>query len=127
GDAMSVLSLDARDLVRAHSIVLSEISDRDGSIIVYEQPQIGRQYVIGGDCAYGLEMGDKDVFLVLDKTAEEETGRVREVGIARGRWGERADRVLYAMYRYWCNAFLCVERQVGQFTLRRLWDDYEVK
>lgn len=124
---MSVLSLDAHELKAAHSIEWSPATEPEGFVIVYEQPEPDRLYVVGGDCAYGLESGDRDVFFVLDKTAEAETGRVREVGIAVGRWGERADRILYSMHRYWAQAFLCVERQVGMFALRRLWDDYGVR
>lgn len=120
---MSLLTLQPAELKRAGGFAPVGIEEPDGFITVYEEPRADGLYVIGGDFAYGLQEGDRDAFVVFDREADP----VREVGIAVGKFGEKADRILYAMHRYWSRAFICAERQVGMFSLRRLWDEYGVR
>ncbi len=98
---------------------------KTGTLLVYEPPKPGRQYVIGADFSYGTGR-NQDFACVLDVTARgEESGRVREVASLYGA-NFRLDfhRYLYALLKLYNSAFLVGERQVGLFTLRRLWDEY---
>ena len=99
-----------------------------GRVTVFERPDTARhKYVIGHDSAYGLEEGDFDYAVVLDRN----TGR--QVAEAQGRWGDATwATVLHALYWFYgdaergVGAFLCGERQVGLLTMRRLMDEMGV-
>jgi len=76
---------------------------------------------VGADFAYGIEGRDFDAACVLDISARPFV----QVCELHGHWGERFDRVLYAVLRAYGDAFLLGERQVGLPTLRRLYREYE--
>ncbi len=94
-------------------------------INVWERPRPGREYVIGCDFALGIPGRDWDTAPVFDRTYRSEGGKARQVARVRARLGERFDRVLYALARFYNDAFIVGERQVGLPTLRRLLDDYQ--
>ena len=67
---------------------------------------------------YGLRGGDYDAAVVIER----DTGRV--VATAVGHWGATMwPEVLWGLGWYYFHAFLCGERQVGLFTMRRLYDE----
>jgi Terminase large subunit, T4likevirus-type, N-terminal len=98
-----------------------------GRITIFEMPDTTtHRYVIGHDSAYGLEKGDFDYAVVLDRN----TGR--QVAEAAGRWGDqRWAEVLHALHYFYGRpraqgAFMCGERQVGLIVMRRLMDEMGV-
>lgn len=94
-----------------------------GTMRVWEQPKDDHTYVCGADFAYGIEGRDWDAAIVLDITERP----ARQVAELYGHWGEQFDRPLYAMLRWYNDAFLMGERQVGLPTLRRLYREYEFR
>lgn len=98
-----------------------------GRISVYQRPIPGHVYVCGSDFAYGLASGDSDTACVIDKTRHERTGIATQVCEVEGKYGERFDAVLYCLLMAYNGAFLLGERQVGLFTLRRLWDRFQYR
>lgn len=106
---------------------LSSLAGQDGRITIYQRPIPGHLYTVGADFAYGLQQGDDDAACVFDKTAQEKTGIATQVAEVQGKWGERFDVILYQLLMYYNGAFLLGERQVGLFTLRRLWDVFGYK
>lgn len=64
---------------------------------------------------------------VMDKTPQTRGEPVMQVMEVRMHAGERFDRILYAICRYYFDAFLCGERQVGMPILRRMYDEYEYR
>ena len=94
----------------------------DARLSVYTKPVAGHQYVAGLDAAYGIEGRDYDALVVSDRSVTP----VEQVAELEGRWGyERFDRLTYAMLRYYLNAFLVGERQVGLPILRSLINNFE--
>jgi hypothetical protein len=95
-----------------------------GRFEVWEPPVANALYVIGGDCAYGIEGRDYDAAFILRKG----DGKSRQVAELHGHWGETFDRVLYAAAKFYAGedegAFIVLERQVGLPILRRLWNDF---
>jgi hypothetical protein len=75
---------------------------------------------MGFDAAYGIAGRDDDAICVMDKY----TTPVRQVAEVQGKIGERLDRIVYALARYYNGAFIVGERQVGLPTLRRLSTEY---
>lgn len=99
-------------------------SDPSGRIEWWEQPHKDLTYVIGADTAYGIEGRDYDAACVMVKG----DGHPRQVAEAHGHWGERFDRILFALHRVYNDAFLCVERaSTGLPVMRRLYDEYDVR
>jgi len=92
-----------------------------GRITVWEQPRKGRQYTLGFDAAYGLEDGDWDAIQVVDATAMPP----RQVAAAWGHWGNKLARIVYPLARWYNEAFIMGERQVGLLTLQTLADELE--
>jgi hypothetical protein len=89
-----------------------------GRITLFRQPRPGAKYVIGHDSAYGLLKGDFDYAVVWER----DTGE--QVGEAQGHWGATMwPEVLWGLAWHFNQAFLCGERQVGLFTMRRLYDE----
>jgi phage terminase large subunit-like protein len=119
GRRWSVLEHDV-EKVREWPFALEAGRDPSGRLDVWEEPEDGLVYVIGGDCAYGLKDRDFDTAIVLAKGK----GPIRQVAEACGHWGERFDRVVYALARYYSDAFVCLERQVGLPIMRRLYRDF---
>lgn len=94
-----------------------------GRLTIYEPPIRGHRYAAGADFAYGIAGRDLDACCVFDKTTQGiGDGKVRQVAELAGRWGERFGPLLYCLLRFYNDAFLVGERQVGLFTLRWLWD-----
>jgi len=87
-------------------------------ITVWENPVKDHIYALGFDAAYGILGRDCDAAVVLDKT----THPIRQVCEIQGWLGERFTPVVYACARYFNDAFIVGERQVGLATLRRLYD-----
>jgi hypothetical protein len=94
----------------------------DARISIYTAPIPGHHYVAGGDFALGVEGRDYDALVLLDKN----TWPVEQVAELHGRWGpDRFDRLIYCMARYYYNAFIVGERQVGLPVLRSLLNNFE--
>jgi hypothetical protein len=92
-----------------------------GTIRVFRPPEAGGQYVMGADFAAGLVGRDFDVCQVLMKR---EDGRLEQVAIGRGWWGDvDFASVIFNLGTWYMNAFLCGERQFGLPTMRRLYDE----
>lgn len=106
--------------LRNGRFIVGPVPDPRGSVRIYVPPAIGQTCVIGADFAYGLEGRDLDTAVVFDKSVTP----VRHLATVAGRWGERFDRVLYALAMYYGGAFILGERQVGLPTLRRLLSEY---
>lgn len=121
----SVLDLQPHEL-KGQRFVLDESPIADGRMEVYEPPAPGGVYVIGGDCAKGMEKGDFDSLdIFLKPSPRDPLGPTpRHVAKLLGHWGERLDRLLYAAAMLYNGAFLLLERQEGLAIMRRLWDDY---
>lgn len=94
-----------------------------GRVEIFHRPVPGRSYVAGADFAYGIGR-DYDTAVILDKSDQHEGKPARQVAEVQGHWGTNFHTVLYALLMYYNGAFLVGERQVGLFTLRRLWDEY---
>lgn len=108
------------ELVQVDGFELESLTDRTGRCSIYEPLDPKHVYVVGADFAYGIEGKDYDAAIVLDSDTEP----VRQVGTLFGHWGERFDRVLYAALRFWNDAFLLGERQVGLPIIRTLVEQY---
>lgn len=115
------------EMFRGRKFFLTGQPASKGRISIYQRPIKGHLYVAGSDHAYGLDDGDADTCCVIDKTHHEQTGIARQVAEMEGKWGESFDVPLYQMLTYYNGAFLLGERQVGLFTLRRLWDAWGYK
>ncbi|WP_428936908.1 hypothetical protein [Fontivita pretiosa] len=89
-----------------------------GRVTIFKRPIPGHKYVIGHDSAYGLRDGDFDAAVVLDRMTGE------QVAEAYGRWGPSWAEQLLGLAWHYNQAFLCGERQVGLFAMRRLFDDF---
>lgn len=103
------------------------LPDPSGRVEFWDKPKHGHLYVIGADFAYGIAGRDYDAAVILDKTEHARTGIAPQVGELHGHWGESFHAILYATIRHWNGAFLLGERQVGLFTLRTLFDRYQVR
>lgn len=90
-------------------------------VTVYEPPITGHRYSVGVDWALGLVGRDMDALCVLDADADPP----RQVAQIVGHYGERFDRVVYAVCRYYGRAFLVGEaNMVGLGRLQRIYHDY---
>jgi hypothetical protein len=118
-----ILAATPADLLNRKFGFVAGINAPNLRITIFEQPQWDHEYVIGADFAYGIVGRDYDAAVVLDR----ETTPVRQVAEVQGIIGERFDRVLYALHRFYNDAFIVGERQVGLPILRRLYDDLEVR
>lgn len=115
-------------LLKAKPFALGEAFDIvDGRFTVWEEPIRGGTYVIGGDCAKGMERGDFDAAAVYIKPGERDPlgTKPRQVAELHGHWGERFDRLLYSTAMLYGGAFILLERQEGLSIMRRLWDEYQ--
>lgn len=102
--------------------ILPDSMGLDMRLSVYTKPIPGHTYVAGGDFAYGIEGRDFDALVISDKSTEP----VEQVAELEGRWGhDRFDRLVYCMLRFYFNAFLVGERQVGLPVLRSLVNNFE--
>lgn len=89
-----------------------------GRITIYKPPVPGGKYVLGHDSAYGLETGDFDAAVVIERNTGE------QVAEAMGHWGDaRWAEILFGLGTHFNGAFLCGERQVGLMVMRRLYDE----
>lgn len=116
----SILDMEPSALVKVERFILEPLEDRTGRVSVFEHPIPGHVYVVGADFAYGIPGKDYDAAVILDS----DTDPPRQVGTLYGHWGERFDRVLYAALRFWNDAFLLGERQVGLPIIRTLVEQY---
>jgi hypothetical protein len=87
-----------------------------GRITIWEKPRAGHDYTLGFDAAYGLDGSDWDCLQVLDCTVVPP----RQVCAAWGHWGNRFSRIVYPVAKWYNDAFIMGERQVGLFTLQEL-------
>lgn len=117
----SVLSMTPAQLREAAEFIVVPVKEQHLRIDIYEAPIKGHRYALGFDAAYGILGRDDDAVSVMDK----ETSPVRQVAEIQGKLGERLDRVVYACAKYYNDAFVVGERQVGLATLRRLITEYE--
>jgi hypothetical protein len=99
-------------------------TSRGGKIVIYHRPQPRIDYGMGGDWAYGIQGRDRDAFCIFGKFPHGDGYRIVQVAQAWGWWGERVHRVVYGLLRYYNNALLVGERQVGLPSMRRLIDEY---
>lgn len=82
---------------------------------VWAEPIEGHEYVIGADFAYGIGR-DRDAAVVLDITERP----VVQVAEMAGQWGEQFDEPLARLGRWYNNAFILGESQVGHPILARM-------
>lgn len=116
-NVQSILDMPREELAKHRYFDLERLPVSGGRISIYEEPIADHIYVIGADGAHGLDHGDFDAGVVLDSSVRP----VRQVAEVHGKWGEdQFDRILYVMLRYYCNAFLCAERQVLLTVMRSL-------
>jgi len=91
-------------------------------VTIYKPPVAGHRYSVGVDWALGLTGRDKDALCVIDA----DTIPPEQVAQIEGYWGERFDRVVYAICRYYGSAFLVGEaNMVGLGRLQRIFFDYK--
>lgn len=113
----SILELRPDQLVSVGAFRHIEVPDAAGRVTIFEGYRHGHEYSLGCDFALGIAGRDFDAAVVLDATDTPP----RQVATAHGRWGERFDRVLYALIRYYrSQVFVFGERQVGLPMLRSL-------
>ncbi len=122
---MTVLDQSPHEL-KGKRFTLDDLDVPDGRFTIYEEPIHGGTYVIGGDCAKGMEKGDYDAAAIYIKPGERDKigQKPRQVAELHGHWGERFDRLLYAAAMFYGGAFILLERQEGLSIMRRLWDEY---
>jgi hypothetical protein len=118
GSLQPLLGDDGTPIEHKYQFIQDGPGER-GALRIWAHPQLTRtNYVIGFDTSYGLETGDFDYAVVLDRTTGE------QVAEAQGHWGDVGwAQQLEALYWYYGEAFICGERQVGLITLRRLYDE----
>lgn len=116
----NVLTLQPHEL-RGKQFTLEPLVDEQLRVEIYEPPVENGVYAIGFDAAYGIPGRDCDAAAVLQKNVTP----IRQVAEVQGWIGERWDRVMYALARWYNEAFIVGERQGGGIaTLNRLWHDY---
>ncbi len=105
-----------------HAVRFNEGVDYDnGSVKIWEDPDIECTYIIGCDFAAGLVGRDYDAAVVLKKRSD---GVCEQVAEARGWWGDATFAgILHGLGVWYYNAFIVGERQFGLPTLRRLYDE----
>lgn len=111
------------EVITRYPFRFTPVAHPKGTLRVWERPIFDHTYVCGADFAYGIEGRDYDAAIVLDITERP----YRQVAELYGHWGELFDRPLFAMLRWYNDAFLMGERQVGLPTLRRLYREYEFR
>lgn len=116
-----VYTLTPAELCDAVGIDWRPAVEGEGRVTIYRPPVPGFMYSLGADFAYGIVGRDDDTACVMEINGREQVAEVQ------GKYGERMDRILYALARYYNDAFIVGERQVGLFSLRRLWDEYEYR
>lgn len=121
-DVMTMPREDLAKLKSPHDFwVDPDTMGKDQRLSIYTPPIPGHLYVAGGDFAYGIEGRDFDTLVILDKA----TKPVEQVAELEGRWGaDRFDRLVYCMLRFYFNAFMVGERQVGLPVLRSLLNNF---
>lgn len=126
GNAGNAVLGQSPEQLKGKRFAFSPVPTEGGRVEIWEQPIAGGTYVIGGDGAKGMEQGDYDSFpiYILPGKFDKIGQKKRQVALMHGHWGERMDRLLYAAAMYYNGAFVCLERQEGLATMRRLWDDY---
>lgn len=92
-----------------------KVLDENGRCQVWEAPNGNGEYYVGSDFGYGIGR-DQDWAVVLDGSVRP----VRQVAELVGQYGEQFDRVLFMLCRYYRNAFLLGEHQVGGPIMARL-------
>lgn len=97
---------------------IADGDDGRGVVELFTRPDPLHRYVLGFDTSYGLEKGDYDYAVVLDR----HTGL--QVAEARGHWGDEGwAQTIAGLHFLYNQAFIVGERQVGLITLRRLYDE----
>ncbi|MCC6295413.1 MAG: hypothetical protein IT469_01760 [Pseudomonadales bacterium] len=122
--AISLTRLQPAELKRRR-FMFTRLPMHGGRLEIWEAPSPSLTYILGGDCALGMEGRDYDAAIVL--AIGPGTTTPRQVAEVHGRWGETFDRVLYALCCYYGGhngVFVCLERQVGLPIMRRLYNDY---
>lgn len=115
--AMTITERDGRTW-RAVLAWSSDGPQDRGRVTIFKHPRPGAKYVLGHDSAYGLTKGDFDYAVVFER----DTGE--QVAEAQGHWGATMwPEILWGLGWHYNQAFLCGERQVGLFTMRRLLDE----
>lgn len=123
---MSIATLSPEKL-KGRAFRHAPTPDPEGRVEVWKPPIRGREYVMGFDAGYGLSGRDFDTISVMDITSKADTGIPEQVAEAEGHWGPALHTVAFALHRWYNNAFVLGEAQVGLFTLRWLWDHYGVR
>lgn len=124
-EPLRVLGLSP-DRLKTMRFGLDDLPLENGRLEVWEEPEPGGTYAIGGDCAKGMEGGDFDAAPIYRLPSDKDKigTKKRQVAMLHGHWGERFDRLLFACARLYNGAFVLLERQEGLAIMRRLWDDY---
>lgn len=114
-------NLSAEKLRTAIKFLAVPMPDPGARIEIYEKPEPDWVCVLGADTAFGIEGRDYDAAVVLCK----HPGPLRQVGEIYGHFGDRFDRLIYAMARYFNDAFVLIERQtLGLAIMQRLLLEY---
>jgi len=117
----SLLGLRPDQIAKAGWFEFSELVESGLDLRIYEEPRPDHNYSLGCDFALGMEGRDYDTGLLLDR----DTDPIREVASFGGHLGEEADKVIYALCRYYKRqVFIVGERQCGLAVLRSLLKDY---
>ncbi len=96
-----------------------QLAEMRGRIEIFEPPKRGNDYFGGFDGALGIEGRDFDAGQIIYVQGD----RFVQAAEAHGHWGERFDRVICPLGRYYNDAFICGETQGGGLaTLRRMYD-----
>lgn len=115
-------ALTPRDLIGQRFRLGDLLGGFGGRVSIYEPPEPDGQYSGGFDFALGLEDRDWDTGCIFKFG----TQPARQVAEVQGHWGERFDRVIYALCMYYNGAFIVGENNnTGLSILRTLWDEYQ--
>ena len=92
----------------------------DGALWLWKEPQDGQEYIIGVDCAEGVEGGDNSCFEVLDVTTLEQVGEFYSNTIPPHIFSQ----IIYQIAGYYNTALVVVENMsVGGAVLSMLQND----
>jgi len=120
-DPVELERLDASELRELAEFDVENPPEPGRRVTVYVPPKEGHRYAVGVDWALGLAGRDKDAACVIDADTEPP----EQVAQLVGTWGERFDRVVYALCRYYGRSFLVGEaNSVGLGRLQRIYFDY---
>lgn len=115
-----ITSLHIPQLVDREFVFEPSLAIPGGRVEVWEEPQRGEEFCVGADFAYGIPGRDYDAAVVFRRGPLP----IRQVAEVHGHWGEVFDKILYALCRYYNDAYLLGERQVGLASLSRLYHEY---